>query len=244
MPLGFLFGKKPKVPSLPKTDFAGTQQKTVGENIAALPKSKALAQDINAFNLEELSRALEFALPSGLKQAQKNIRAELRGELDPEDTKTLIRSATAQGFNLGIGGSGAGRNLVARDLGIGIQQQKQRGLQNFMALSQQFQTPRFDVTSMFLTPQQRIGLEVQQNQAQFDRDVMAASVEAQASPFGSFLTGLVTTAVGGLTGGIGTAVGAGLIGASKLGGKSGNQSVAGGSGFSRSVGGLGTSPRF
>jgi len=51
---------------------------------------------------------------------------------------------------------------------------------------------------MFLSPQQRINLEISQNQAQFQRDMEAASVESAASPFGSFIAGLGGSFLGGV----------------------------------------------
>jgi hypothetical protein len=195
--LGFLFGSKPKVPQLPKVSPGAVQAETMEGNIAALPQSENLAGAVNQFNLDQLAKALQFSLPGGLEGAQKNIAAQLRGELATEDTQETIRAATAAGFGRGIGGAGIGRNLVLRDIGRSVQAQKQSGFQNFLALAEATRAPKFDVSSMFFTPQQRVNLEVQQNELQFQRNLEAAQVEASASPFGSFITGAASSFLGG-----------------------------------------------
>lgn len=183
-------GKRPVVPSLGKVDVSSIPKKTVEDNLAALPGALDFASLVNTFSQEQLAKALEFSLPGGLATAQKNIAAQLSGELAPEDTRALVSSATAAGFGRGFGPSmgarfGIGRNLVLRDLGLGVQEQKQRGLGNFLGLAQQTRAPQFnDFSSMFLTASQRLTHEQNVVEQQFNQAWLAEKEATGPSPIG------------------------------------------------------------
>ena len=182
-------GRRPVVPSLGKVDVSSLLKKTTADNLATLPGAEALASQANLFSQDQLAKALEFALPGGLAAAQKNIKSQLAGELSPDDTRALISSATAAGYGRGFGPStgsrfGIGRNLVLRDLGIGVQQQKQQGLSNFMNLTQATKAPQFDFTSMFLTAPQRLSFEQNKIEQEFNRNWLAEKEASGPTPIG------------------------------------------------------------
>jgi hypothetical protein len=208
---GFLVGKTPKVPQLGTVSPEDVQAKTITGNAAALPGAEALASQANQFSQEELAKALNFFQPGALAQANKNIGAELRGELDPQDTQSLISSAVAAGYGKGFGGSfgnpgGIGGNLSLRSLGLGVEQQKQRGFADFLNLAQTTKTPQFDFSSMFYTPAQRLNFEENRAEQQFNRDWLQAQISAAPNPAGAFTTQLVLT----LAGSAGKALGAAI----------------------------------
>jgi hypothetical protein len=101
---------------------------TPGLDVAAqIRDARSLAPDIarleserNTVNQAELDRMLEASVP-GYKasQAQRSANAAsmLRGELPPDVEAAISRSAAGRALEGGFAGSGAGRNLVARDLG-------------------------------------------------------------------------------------------------------------------------------
>lgn len=181
------FGRKPSIPELPKIDPTKIQQQTIAGNAQNFGEAAALGAQVNEANQKQqlamLSKALEFALPGGLGQAQSIVASQLRGEVPQDVQESLLRSNAGKAFAGGFAGSGFSGALGLRDLGLtslGIQQQ---GLSNFSSLASMVpQTPMFDITSMFFTPQQRLDFEFQQNQAQFQRNLMFEQVEAAPDP--------------------------------------------------------------
>jgi hypothetical protein len=231
------YGEKTVIPPLPEIDVSKLQLDTIGANAAALPSAQSLGASVDQYNLDQLQKALDFWSPGSLGKLQSTIAAQLSGQLDPEDTQSLISSATASGYGKGFGASfgqgGIGRNLTLRDLGLGIEATKERGMANLLKLNQAGPS-KFDVTSMFFTPQQRTALAFQDRTQRFQRDLLAAQVQAAPNPndvalaegfdnffkFWSSIGGAALGNVGGLTGG----GGGGMMG----GGSSASGAAAGG----------------
>ena len=189
--LGGLFGgKKPKVPELKPIDFAKEQQQAIQQNIASLESATDLAKRTTAAEQSQLETQLRRAIPGYdqlVSQAGQNIAASLRGEISPEVSAQVQRSTAGRALSGGFGaGSGFGRALTARDLGLTGMQIQNQGLaqaQNFIQQQRAFgMVQPFSVSSMFITPAQRIGAIQQQNQLQYGRDLTAAQVAAAPSP--------------------------------------------------------------
>ena len=209
--LGGLFGpKKVKVPELKPIDFAAEQRQAIQQNIASLEPATELAQKTTAAEQSQLEAQLRRAIPGYdqlVKQAGANIGAALRGEISPEVSAQVQRSTAGRALTGGFGaGSGFGRALTARDLGITSMQLQNQGLAQAQNFIQQQRTmgmaQPFSVSSMFITPNQRIGFMQQQQQAQYARDMAAAQVAAQPSAmkqaFGSAITQFAGTTGGAL----------------------------------------------
>lgn len=177
------FGKKPVIPSLPNINVDQVQQQTIAGNAAATSGAEGIASNLNKFSLDELAKALSFWSPGSLQQIQGTIGSQLSGNLDPEDTRAIIRNATAAGYGKGFGfGVGSiGRNLVARDLGTSVVAQRQRGLSNLMSLYSAGPKP-FDASSMFFSPQQRLDFALTDRTQRYQRDLLAAQVQAAPDP--------------------------------------------------------------
>ena len=189
--LGGLFGgKKPKVPELKPIDFAGEQRQAIQQNIASLQPATELAQKTTAAEQSQLESQLRRAIPGYdqlIAQAGQNIGASLRGEVSQDVQSQLQRSAAGRALGGGFGGgSGMGRALSARDLGLTSMQIQNQGLNQAQNFIQQQRTTGmaqpFSVSSMFITPAQRIGAIQQQQQLQYGRDLTAAQVAAAPSP--------------------------------------------------------------
>lgn len=207
--LGGLFGaKKVKVPELKPIDFAGEQRQAIQQNIASLEPATELATKTTAAEQSILEQQLRRAIPGYdqlIAQAGKNIGSRLRGEVDQDVQSQLQRSAAGRALGGGYGAeSGMGRALSARDFGLTSMQIQNQGLAQAQNFIQQQRTmgmaQPFSVSSMFITPNQRIGFMQQQQQAQYARDMAAAQVAAQPSAmnqaFGSAI-GNFTGTVGG-----------------------------------------------
>ena len=189
--LGGLFGgKKPKVPELKPIDFAKEQQQAIQQNIAALQPATELAQRTTAAEQSQLETQLRRAIPGYdqlVSQAGQNIAASLRGEISPEVSAQVQRSTAGRALSGGFGaGSGFGRALTARDLGLTGMQIQNQGLaqaQNFIQQQRAFgMVQPFSVSSMFITPAQRIGAIQEQQSRMYGRDLTAAQVAAAPSP--------------------------------------------------------------
>jgi hypothetical protein len=97
-----------------------------------------------------------------------------------------------------------GRALSARDFGLTSMQIQNQGLaqaQNFIQQQRAFGMAQpFSVSSMFITPSQRIGALQQQNQQQYNRDLQAAQVAAMPDPTMAAIGSAISSA-GGFAGG-------------------------------------------
>ena len=207
--LGGLFGpKKVKVPELKPIDFEGEQKKAIGQNIAALQPATELAQKTTSAEQSILESQLRRAIPGYdqlIAQAGQNIGASLRGEVSQDVQSQLQRSAAGRALGGGFGGgTGMGRNLSARDFGLTSMQIQNQGLAQAQNFIQQQRTmgmaQPFSVSSMFITPNQRIGFMQEQQSRQYSRDMAAAQVAAQPSAmkqaFGSAITQFTGTTGG------------------------------------------------
>ena len=207
--LGGLFGpKKVKVPELKPIDFEGEQKKAIGQNIAALQPATELAQKTTSAEQSILESQLRRAIPGYdqlIAQAGQNIGASLRGEVSQDVQSQLQRSAAGRALGGGFGGgSGMGRALSARDFGLTSMQIQNQGLAQAQNFIQQQRTmgmaQPFSVSSMFITPNQRIGFMQEQQSRQYSRDMAAAQVAAQPSAmkqaFGSAITQFTGTTGG------------------------------------------------
>jgi hypothetical protein len=201
-------GKKMKVPELKPIDFEGEQKKAIGQNIAALQPATELAQKTTSAEQNILEQQLRRAIPGYdqiIAQAGKTIGSRLRGEVDQDVASQLQRSSAGRALGGGFGGgSGMGRALSARDFGLTSMQIQNQGLAQAQNFIQQQRTmgmaQPFSVSSMFISPNQRIGFMQQQQQAQYARDMAAAQVAAQPSAmkqaFGSAITQFTGTTGG------------------------------------------------
>lgn len=176
------FGEKPVIPTLATIDPNQVQQQTVAGNLSNFSDIAKLASNVNTFNQDQLNALIDRALPGARGQIQQNISSQLRGELPADVQSAIQRSTAARAVSGGFEGSGFGRNLTARDLGMtsyGIISNSLSSAESWLSASR---APQMDATSMFFNPQQRLGFLERQQQIQFQRDLMAAQVKAAPDP--------------------------------------------------------------
>lgn len=201
-------GSKPKIPELKPIDFAAEQKQAIQQNLAALEPATELAKKTTAAEQSQLEAQLRRAIPGYdqmVQQASQNIGAALKGELPTDVQQQIQRSTAGRALAGGFGGgSGFGRALTARDLGLTSLQLQNQGLaqaQNFIQQQRAFgMVQPFSVSSMFITPAQRIGAMQQQQQAQYGRDLQAAQVAAMPDPTMAAIGSAISSA-GGFAGG-------------------------------------------
>jgi hypothetical protein len=232
-------GKKVKVPQFQRVNTEKEQEAAIKQNIASLQSGTELATKTTAAEQTLLESQLRRAIPGYdqlIQQAGKNIGSALRGEVSQDVASQLQRSSAGRALSGGYGaGSGVGRNLAARDFGLTSMQIQNQGLaqaQNFIQQQRTFGMAQpFSVSSMFITPTQRINLSLQENQSQYNRDMAAAQVAAQADPMMAAIGGSLSN-IGGMAFGSGMG---GMMG----GGGGGGQGGGGGGGFTINMGGGG-----
>ena len=123
--------KGPKIPKYEKIDQAKEQDASISSNLASFGKSKQLAEQTSAADQDILMANLEKAMPGYGKLiggAGSAIGSMIRGELPMADQGMTMRRAAEGGMAGGMSSSQAGRNLVARDLGLSQIQMVQGGL--------------------------------------------------------------------------------------------------------------------
>jgi hypothetical protein len=201
-------GSKPKIPELKPIDFAAEQKQAIQQNLAALEPATELAKKTTAAEQSQLEAQLRRAIPGYdqmVQQASQNIGAALKGELPTDVQQQIQRSTAGRALAGGFGGgSGFGRALTARDLGLTSLQLQNQGLaqaQNFIQQQRAFgMVQPFSVSSMFITPAQRVGAMQQQQQAMYNRNLQAAQVAAMPDPTMAAIGSAISSA-GGFAGG-------------------------------------------
>ena len=172
-------------------------------NIQRFGDVSKLGSEVNAFNQSELEKMLESAMP-GYKNLVGGIASKIGGFLNgeiPKDVSDAIgRNSAWQSMSGGYGGSGMGRNLVARDLGLTSLQMMEKGVDvgsRWLATARGALTaPQFDVGNMFLTPAQQIAakqgnanIEMFNSTGQFQRDWMQNQLDSEYDPMTIFSKG-------------------------------------------------------
>jgi hypothetical protein len=189
-------GSKPKLPGWTPINITGEQQATVAGNLSTLPQATELASGVNTFNQSELDRIYNQALP-GYDRIKQNVADYLasttRGQIPEDVANEVYRRATSQATASGFGGSGMGRNLTARDLGLTSLDLMGRGIDSTQRWLSTQAAPRFDVTSMFLTPAQRIPMAMEERNLKFQYDYLKAQIKAMPDPETKYWTDGVTT---------------------------------------------------
>ena len=233
-------GKKVKVPTFQRVNTEKEQEAAIKQNIASLQSGTELATKTTAAEQTLLEQQLRRAIPGYdqlISQASQNIGANLRGEMSPEAKRNVQRFAAQQSLGSGYGSeSGMGTFSAIEKYARGSEARQQAGLAQAQSFIQQQRTmgmaQPFSVSSMFITPSQRINLSLQENQFQYQRDMAAAQVAAQPDPMMAAIGGSLSN-IGGM------AFGSGMGGMMGGGGGGGGQGGGGGGGFTINMGGGG-----
>lgn len=197
-----LTGRKPNVPDLPAIDPNRVQAEAIAANQQALPAAQQLGTGINEFNtaqrLAQLTKMLNFAGgPGALSSIQQNIGSRVRGEIPTDVAQAIRRNSAAGALQGGFGGgSPLGRNLTARDFGLTSLNIAQQGMADALNFAGMADTPNFDVTSMFMSPQQRMAVALNERDVQFNRSWLEEQIEAAPSPLGQFIQNVVYAVAG------------------------------------------------
>jgi hypothetical protein len=202
-----LVGSKPVVPDLPQLQLSAEQQKALTANLQALPRAQQIATQVDLFNQQQIDQMLENVIPNYKAitgQVSQNIAALTAGQIPTDVSQQIQRSTAAQSLAGGFAGTQAGGGLLARDLGLTSLDLTQRGLASaeswMKTASSIYQPGMFNVTSMFVTPQQMASFDVEERNAQFQRQWMQNQIAAMPAPWAEDLKQFVYRAMAAYSG--------------------------------------------
>lgn len=181
-------GKIPDVPQLEKITPAEEQKKAIAGNLANFDAAATLTDKTNTFSFDQQMKNITKLMPGFagmLDQESGNISSLLKGEI-PQDVQDMIKRMTAfKSMSGGFSGSEAGSNLTARDFGLTSLSLMESGAKQLDAasrwMSQAF-SPAMNITSMFLTPVQQYGMDVEERNTQWNREWLQDKVNALPDP--------------------------------------------------------------
>lgn len=210
--LSGIFGSKPDVPTLPSLDLATEQKKAVSGNLGVLPEAQGLVSKTNLFNIDQINKMLAQAIPGYgdiTGNVAKNIQSLTAGEIPQDVQEAVTRGAAGRALSGGYGGTQAGNNLVARDLGLtslGLTQQGLSSAESWMKTMDSLYAPgMLNLSSMFVSPMQQAGFDVTERNAQFERSWLSSQIESMPDPVLSGINAeimqLLNSYVGSLGGG-------------------------------------------
>lgn len=202
-------GRRTRVPEFRRVDTEREQRESIRQNLNQLESASELSRRTTEADQATLESQLRRAIPGYdrlISQASSNIGANLRGELSPEVTSQVQRSTAGRALMSGAGaGSGFGRALTARDLGLTSLNLQQQGLGQAMSFIQNQRSAGMvqpmSAASMFVSPTQRINLALQENAMQYNRDLTAAQEAAKPDPMMAAIGGSFSNIGGMMLGG-------------------------------------------
>lgn len=180
-----IFGSKPSLPPWQTLNLGTEQQTAINNNIAAQPGAANLA------NLTEtqIMSMLKQVIPnwdqiSGASTG--NIESLLKGQIPTDVSAAVSRSAAASSLAGGYGGTGLGRSLEARDLGLTSLDLTSKGLssaESWMASTERLLSPAEQVyTNMFVTPGQQAAFDVNERNMKFESQWLGSQISAMPDP--------------------------------------------------------------
>ena len=180
-----LVGSKPVVPSWNPLNLAGEQQTSIANNIASEPGARQLSNLTTDQLLSMLSK-VDPGFSGDSAQIGKNISSMLKGELPADVSRQSESSDAAKALGGGYAGSGASHALVARDLGLNSLQLTREGLssaESWLGATEKLLAPAMHTyTSMFITPEQQAGFDVNERNSQFAHDYLKNQIGAMPDP--------------------------------------------------------------
>jgi len=201
-------------PTYSPLSAAQIQGESVASNLSSLPSIENLASQSNSFSIDQVQKMLQLVIPGYnniTTGVASNINSLLNGQI-PADVQQQIQSSdAAKALTGGFGGSGIAGNLTARDLGLTSLNLTQSGIssaQSWLSTMANINEPAmFNLSSMFLNPNQVAGFDAGQSQLQYQSELNQYNQPNAAQMIGGGLESL-----GGL--GLGLLAGSGNLGTS------------------------------
>lgn len=175
------FGTKVELPPWQAIDPTQNQKDTVTGNLQTLPGAEQLATNVNTFNLKELERMFGLSQDT-LKKIGANIGDMVEGKVSKDVQDQITNSAAVRALGGGFSGTGLHKNLVARDLGLTSLDLQTKGMDSATRWMQSYNQNSFNVTSMFLSPDQRYGQASNERDLKWKHAYLQAQIDAMPDP--------------------------------------------------------------
>lgn len=190
-----VFGSKPSLPPWHGLDLGEEQRIAVRNNLNIAPEASKLAN----LTEDQILSMLRTAIPgfdSMRESAGVDIESMLKGEIPKSVQDSITNSAAGRNLGLGTAGSGFGRDLVARDLGITSLNLTEKGLssaESWIASTERMLSPAMATyTNMFVTPGQQAEFDVNERDKQFEHDWLGAQINAMPDPGAAGMFNMLT----------------------------------------------------
>jgi hypothetical protein len=171
---------KPSIPAWNTIDLGQQQTKAISENTASLPGLENLATQSNTFSLQQLQSMLTSIIPGYsdiTAGVSKDISSMVSGQIPTDVSNQVQDNAAAKSLTGGFGGSGLSGNLTARDLGLTSLNLMGEGIssaESWLSTVSSIASPQmFNMSSMFVTPQQQFTDTMENQTQQFQRDYVS-----------------------------------------------------------------------
>lgn len=247
--VGLAFGGPPDMLPWEDVNAQKAQLTAIAGNEAALPGLQSTARKVNDFSQSEIQRMMELAMPGYAKLRDKgtDVISDLVAGKIPDDVRDAIgRNTAGRSVYGGYGGTGMGRNLTARDLGLTSLDMMTKGLDSatkWIGMSRTL-APTMDITKMFITPEfqtqfesgerdKRLGYKNTKRQFEYAVDPMRA-VESDVAGIADVVGTALMAYMGGGVGAIGGMAG-GAGGGGMMSGLGGMMGMGGGGGTSSAL---------
>lgn len=172
-------------------DLGTEQQKSIANNLSALPMATNLAGKTNKASQQLHDKALAASIPeyAQLRSQQLGIINKM---YDPEYlAKETRRYSAAQGIQSGTAGSGFNEATFARQYGrslTDVMGKKLSSLDSWLQSAYQMQkAPEMNLTSMFVSPMQQYEVDNQQQQQQLAMRLGVISAPTELEAWGKTL---------------------------------------------------------
>jgi hypothetical protein len=191
-------GKRARLPDFIPVDQSYEQSGAIKGNLLNFDSANQLANISTQADQSRLDQLIEQTIPGYrdiVSKISKLVSSGLSGEIPSDVAANIRRHSAERAISGGFSGSGFKENLTARDLGLTSYDITNRALQqsgDFLARTKAIGTTSpISVTSMFLTPSQRISTALSNAQSYYGAGVSSALANAAPDPtmsaFGNFL---------------------------------------------------------
>ena len=173
------------VPDLKPVNFGEQQQIAVAENQAALPGIENLASSVNTFNEAELAKQMGVSVGAfrAMKTGTTNSISDLlKGNIPSDVLDAIQRQGAARGLFSGTGAGPASKSWTAADLGRTSLNMFSSGLDAATRWMASNKANMFDVTSMFITPQQQLAQATEERNNAWNVSWLRNQVTAMPDP--------------------------------------------------------------
>lgn len=185
------------MPGFNKVDAGAEQKKAIGSDISALPDLEKLVSQYTDFTSDERLKQLNKFIPGYsdvIKKEGEQISNLLQGKLPAGVQDTISRRAAELGVTQGTSGSDFQKFGELRELGLTSLNAITMGFDAASRWMSSAEKPaQFDFSSMFLTPQQQIGLDVGERNLQFQHDWAQELLNMQYDPRNIIGSSLIQT---------------------------------------------------